>query len=34
VVLESIDIKTRLVNVCRFLSMEIEPNTPGPQSNA
>lgn len=33
VVLESLDIKTRLVNVCRFLSMEIEPNTPGPQGH-
>lgn len=34
VVLESLDIKTRLVNVSHFLSKEIERNTPGPQSNA
>jgi len=33
VVLESLDIKTRLVNVCRFLSMETEPNTQGPQGH-
>jgi hypothetical protein len=33
VVFESLDIKTRLVNVCRFLSMEIEPNTQGPQGH-
>jgi len=31
VVLESLDIKTRLVNVCRFLSMEIERNNMGPE---
>ncbi len=30
VVLASLDIKTRLVNVSRFLSMEIERNNMGP----
>jgi len=33
VVPEPLDIKTRLVNVCRFLSMETEPNTQGPQGH-
>ena len=33
VVLESLDIETRQVNVSRFLSMEIERNTPGPQGS-
>ena len=31
VVLESLDIKTRLVNVSHFLSMEIERNNMGPE---
>jgi hypothetical protein len=31
VVLESLDIKTRLVNVLHFLSMEIERNNMGPE---
>jgi len=34
VVLESLDIKTRLVNVSHFLSMEIERNNMGPEGYA